>query len=545
MSADVTAGGSGAGRGDEAAQPPPLPPDHHRMGVGRIVVLVIGSLLIMPALGLLIGGGALMAAYAFGRDGDGYFTGSLDRVESPTAAVTAEDLDFTIDPGTPGWIVSQLTADVRLAVTDPTGTRSSFVGIGPEADVDRYLASVAHDQVTSIDNGRPVYRTQGGATSAPAPTTQTFWVVSASGPGTQRLDWTATSGRWSAVLMNSDGSGGVAADVTAGVKARFVPGLATILLGVGATLTAVAVALIVAAATAGRRRPGSAAPAGSLAAPGQPSPSGLSGLSSPSGLAVDDELEPLVASPVRLDASLDPGLSRGLWLVKWLLAIPHAVVLFFLWIAFAVLTVVAGFAILFTGRYPRRIFDFNVGVLRWHWRVTYYASSGGIGTDRYPPFSLGPVPGYPAQLDVAYPERLSRGLVLVKWWLLAIPHYIILGVLFGGMVSFGGSDRNGSGSTNGGPGLLTVLVLVAGVILLFTGRYPRRLFDLIVGFNRWLFRVIAYAALMTDQYPPFRLDQGGSEPTVDPGPTPPTSGPAATAEPAAVDPDRQPIPATV
>lgn len=209
--------------------------------------------------------------------------------------------------------------------------------------------------------------------------------------------------------------------------------------------------------------------------------------------------------PVQVTARLDPALSRWQWLVKWFLAIPHFVVLAFLWPVFLVLTVVAGVAVLATGTYPRALFDINVGILRWSWRVSSYATSGGIGTDLYPPFTLGPAPGYPATLDVAYPQRLSRGLVLVKWWLLALPHYLILGLLvtgWWGWTSGGNVDQVAGG-------LRGLLVLIAGLVLLITGSYPRDLFDLIIGFNPWIYRVVAYAALMTDEYPPFRLDQGG------------------------------------
>jgi hypothetical protein len=192
--------------------------------------------------------------------------------------------------------------------------------------------------------------------------------------------------------------------------------------------------------------------------------------------------------PLELAGSLDPPLSRWQPLVKWLLVIPHVIALAFLWIAYGALSVVALFAIVATARYPRAIFDFNVGVLRWTWRVGFY-SYGALGTDRYPPFTLGDVPDYPARLEVEYPDSLSRGRALVKW-LLALPHYLIIAAF----------------ATVRG-----MLVLVAGAALLLTGRYPEPLFDLTMGLERWTYRVVAYAGLMTDVYPPFRLDVGTAE----------------------------------
>jgi hypothetical protein len=228
------------------------------------------------------------------------------------------------------------------------------------------------------------------------------------------------------------------------------------------------------------------------------------------------------AYPLRLEGDLSPRLSRWLWLVKWLLIIPHAIILFFLWIAFVVLTVIAFFAILFTGRYPHGIFDFNVGVMRWTWRVGYYSYSA-LGTDRYPPFSLREEPDYPARLSVEYPQQLSRGLALVKWWLLALPHYLIVGVFTGG--AFAGYEQaSNHGNWWYGSGLIGLLVIIAGIALLFADRYPRGLYDFVMGMNRWSFRVVAYAALMTDAYPPFRLDMGDEDP-------PETEEPAAMAGP--------------
>jgi hypothetical protein len=500
------------------------------MRTGRIVALVVGCLLALPAGAMFLAGGALGAAYLFGRDDDGYFTATIDRVATDTVAVTADDLSLGTEPGSPDRLIDALDVDVRLDVVPTSADTSVFVGIGPQRDVDAFLSGVAHERIVDLSDGLvPEYEAIPGADQAAPPADQPFWVAQSSGTGRQVVEWEADEGDWAIVLMNADGSPGVAAEVEAGAKSDIVAPLALGLLGVGAVLMAVAVSLIVIGAK------GAAAPAAPAApAVGVPGAAPVAAAGEPATHHVD---------PVTLRARLDPELSRWQWLVKWFLAIPHFVVLAFLWVAFAVLTLVAAVAILFTGRYPRGIFQFNVGVLRWTLRVSYYATTGGIGTDRYPPFSLAAQPEDPARLDVDYPERLSRPLVLVKW-LLAFPHLVIVAVLAGGSVRWLATEGDRVWfDPSGGGGLLGLLVLVAGVALLFTGRYPAALFDLIVGLNRWVYRVIAYVALMTDRYPPFRLDQGGDEPVPPPDASPPpmTGAAAPLPPPAAPPPEPAPV----
>jgi hypothetical protein len=217
---------------------------------------------------------------------------------------------------------------------------------------------------------------------------------------------------------------------------------------------------------------------------------------------------------VRLEGRKSKPLSRWLWLVKWVLLIPHFIILAFLLLGLILATIVAFVALLFTGSYPRRLFDYNLGVLRWTWRVSFYGYSA-LATDEYPPFTLGEAPGYPARLEIDYPDWQRRGLPLIGRWILGFPQYALA-------VLFAGSGVGLAEHYRVGGGVLHVLVFVVAMLLLFTDDYPTDVFDLVMGFNRWVFRVVAYALFMRPEYPPFRFDPGPGEPprTADAEPPP-------------------------
>ena len=190
--------------------------------------------------------------------------------------------------------------------------------------------------------------------------------------------------------------------------------------------------------------------------------------------------------PVRVRSAIDAP-SRRLWLVKWcVLAVPHYPILIGLYLLYPLVTIAAGIAILFTGRYPRPLFDFNVGVLRWSWRLMNYRFPMNC-TDKYPPFTLASVPDYPADLEVDYPESLTNRAVLLQRWLLGLPQIILCWSL---------------------EPFLQTLCVVNAVWLLCIGTINQGMFDLLMGIVRWRYRVAVYVSLMRDEYPPFRMDLG-------------------------------------
>ena len=460
------------------------------MKPGRIVLLIFGAFAALTALGLLAGGAGTLVLHAGRADGDGFLSSPSYRLSSDGYAVTTKSDDLHAAPGE--WTPWVGAPDTRLTVTGGESTQDLFIGIGPAADVSAYLDGVAHAEIADVGEsaGDVELEAVAGESTPALPGEQEFWVAHRQGSGTQTVTWNPTGGDWTAVIMNADAQRAVAVTAAGGIDAGVLTPIGWGLIVTGLIGLAVATAMIL-VATGGAHR--------------GPTPARYTYAAS--------------SYPLHIEGHLDEPLNRGLWLIKWLLAIPHYIVLGFLWVASVVATVVAGFTILFTGRYPRALFDFNVGVMRWTWRVSFYAFT--LGTDRYPPFTLAPA-DYPATLDVAYPERLSRGLWIVKG-LLAIPHLVIVGIFAGGASSWAFGDAiadNWQVAASGG--LIGVLVTIAGVILLFTGRYPSGLFDFAMGMNRWVYRVMTYTGLMTDQYPPFTLDEGGEEqPPVKPEPVPP------------------------
>ena len=453
-----------------------------RRSPGAVARIVIGTILGLVAAGFLAAGGAALWADHTQRDADGYFTSSAHPYETGARAITHE---AHVD-GVPHSIEGKLVK-IRINATSTNGSRI-FVGVARQSDVDAYLSGVSHAEVRDVDFDpfKAEYDRVGGTERPAPPATKRFWAASATGAGTQTLNWSVHNGPWAVVAMNADGSPHVATAVSFGADVRHLGWISAGLIAGGGALLAMGALLVVTGTRRRQHRGDAPAAAGDEPAPATPT-----------------------VYPAAVEAKLDEPLSRWLWLVKWLLAIPHVIVLSVLWVGSAILLPVTWVAVLATGRYPRWIFDYQLGVLRWSWRVTYYGY-GTLGTDRYPPFSLGAEPDYPTTLHIAYPERVSRGTALVRW-VLAIPHFLIVGIVAGGGAFWLG-DWSAWPTTVPWSGLIALLTVIAGVVLLVQGRYPRGLYDLVVGLNRWVVRVAAYAMLMTDEYPPFRLDTGGDEP---------------------------------
>jgi hypothetical protein len=214
---------------------------------GRVVLVVVGVVVGIVAFGLLAGGCALVAVDQTQRDDDGFLMSPTEEFASPTFAIVSKSADIGSEGGERA--LDAFLGDLRIRSESELPV---FVGIGPAADVDRYVAGVAHDVVDDLDSdGDPEYvRRSGRAPSAP-PGEQRFWVASASGAGEQTLEWNPEDGDWRAVVMNADASRGVASDLSIGAELDAVLWIGIGMLALG-VLAAAGAALAITSAV--RRR---------------------------------------------------------------------------------------------------------------------------------------------------------------------------------------------------------------------------------------------------------------------------------------------------
>jgi hypothetical protein len=234
------------------ARPAAQPPGAGSTGwtPGRVLAVVLGSIVALIAIGLLLAGAALIGAHASARDSDGYYTTGTERLATATYALTAEDLDLGSDAA--DALPKDVLGRIRIRAERPGGG-PVFVGIGPEGEVDAYLRGVAHAEVDDLDP--PRYRiSRGGAPRRP-PSAERFWVASTEGPGRQAVSWEVEGGHWTIVAMNADASRRVILDADVGAKVGWVLGVGIGLLVVGLLVLAGGVLLIVAAGRRASRAP--------------------------------------------------------------------------------------------------------------------------------------------------------------------------------------------------------------------------------------------------------------------------------------------------
>ncbi len=427
-----------------------------------MVAIVIGALISLFAFAALVAGGAGLWADSTQRDADGWLSSPWHRFDTPTRALTAEGLRLGDVRGGPEDRIPDL-GRVRVRARSVNG-RPVFVAIAPEARVDAYLRDVAHTEVDGLHAQGFGGTVRPGTTVPAPPATATGWAASASGPGTQTATWDPGSGRWSIVVMNADAAAGIHAQIQVGARAPWLLGVSLGLLGGGLLLAAAAAALIVVGA---RTPPSTAPPPAPAAAP---------------------------VEFVKVTARLDEPLSRWLWLVKGVLLIPHLLVLALLWPAFVVLDARGD------GRH-RHHRPLSAGAVRLQRRRGALVVAGGLlrllGAGHRP---LSAVHARARRLSRGAGDRLPGAVVTLE----GRPQAVAAGDP--PLPRTRRADRRVEPVVER-PGLLGVLVAIAAVLLLVRGRYSREIFALVVGINRWALRVVAYAALLRDEYPPFRLDR--------------------------------------
>ncbi len=234
-----------------AAQGPPQAPAARRWGPARTIIAILGSLSALGGAALLVAGFFLLA---IDRDSDGFFTTSPEAFETDTYALSTGALE--IDAFGPGWLYEPDTmGEIRIEGQAAGSNTPLFLGIGPTDAVSRYLAEVGHDRLGDFEV-RPFaasYERVPGGAPASEPGTQTFWVAEDTG-STPSVTWDVSSGDWSVVVMNADGSAEVQSELSVGATLPIVHSAGLGIVIAGGLALVVGIAMVVAAVMVGRKR---------------------------------------------------------------------------------------------------------------------------------------------------------------------------------------------------------------------------------------------------------------------------------------------------
>jgi Domain of unknown function (DUF4389) len=435
------------------------------MKAGKIILLVFGVIVLLAGVGLLMAGGTLVWADKTLKDDDGFITTDTVHLEKSSYAIITHPADIDLEGRWP-WGRSDL-ATIKVEASNNTQNKQIFIGIADSSDIEDYLSGIEYDEITEfrIHPFRLDYRNNPGSSVPAEPVSQTFWKVSAYGAGIQTLEWEMEKGSWVLVLMNTDGSAGIDLSGSIGIKATWIFGLGIGLL-IGGIIALIA-GIFMTYFAVHRSLP----------------------------VIETNMLETSNIYPVSLSVDYpDKALNRLSTFFRVILLVPIAIILSLvsatawgrgygcshLFASGGLLFLPIVLMLLFRQKYPRWWFEWNVALTKFSARVFAYFA---LLRDEYPSTDEEQA----VHIDIVYPDAkkdLSRWLPLVKWFL-AIPHYIIL--FFLGIAAF-------------------VCIILAWFAILFTGHYPRSLFDFVVSLYRWSLRVAAYAFLLTtDRYPPFRL----------------------------------------
>jgi hypothetical protein len=187
------------------------------MSAGRIVLLVFGILVVLLSFGLLASGGTLLAVDNSFKDNQGFYNTGTIPISAASPAVISQPANINMNPA---GFMHRNPVTIRVQATNPDTAKPVFIGIARESDVSNYLRGVSYDEITGFRGrfNQIDHIHFPGAAVAPSPTSQTFWIASVNGTGTQTLQWDVVSGNYNLVLMNADGSSPVHGDVAIGVK---------------------------------------------------------------------------------------------------------------------------------------------------------------------------------------------------------------------------------------------------------------------------------------------------------------------------------------